>query len=134
VLFSLIKFWEGTNHWPEYITIVSHAFKRERLVDCHCGAIGFPLDRVNFVGVDPPGMADGTNADAIPGVTKAVAEWKDDPHGSGPSLAGKRRARNPWGIPQNLFSDAKSREESGVKTMMVEGVEVLDPAARQPWA
>ncbi|KAK6073531.1 DUF218 domain-containing protein [Seiridium cupressi] len=135
VLFCLVKFWEEYgNVWPEHITIVSHAFKRERLVDCHCGAIGYPLDRVDFVGVDPPGMLDGSNEDAIKGVVKAVTEWKGDPHGTGASLAGKRRKRNPWAISQALFSSEDSKARSGVKTVLIDGEEVLDPQATQPWS
>lgn len=135
VLFCLIKFWEDWgNNWPQRVTIVSHAFKRQRLVDCHCGAIGYPLDRVEFVGIDPPGMLDGSNEDAIKGVTKAVTEWLEDPHGTGASLAGKRRNRNPWNINQDLLSSDYSRKCSGVKTLVLEGVELLDPRGPRPWS
>ncbi|KAI4597446.1 hypothetical protein KJ359_004553 [Pestalotiopsis sp. 9143b] len=135
VLFCLVKFWEDYGSaWPSRVTIVSHAFKRERLVDGHCGALGYPLGRVAFVGVDPPGMLDGSNEDALRGVAKAVAEWREDPHGTGESLAGKRRKRNPWGVSQDLFSSEESRGRSRVETMLVGGDEVLDPGAVQPWS
>ncbi|KAI1850562.1 hypothetical protein JX266_003844 [Neoarthrinium moseri] len=134
VLFSLTKFWEDYSNWPQRVTIVSHAFKRERLVDCHCGAIGYPLDRVDFIGVDPPGMLDGSNEAAIKGVVQAVTEWKEDPHGTGVSLAAKRSKRNPWGIAQGLFSAGEVRERSGVQTKLLDGIEVLDPTAKQPWS
>ncbi|KAK8138961.1 hypothetical protein PG984_002341 [Apiospora sp. TS-2023a] len=142
VLFSLLLFRQtydsGGNTsatWPEKMTIVSHAFKRERLVDCHCGALGYPLDRVNFVGIDPPGMADGTNEAAMKGVSQAIAEWKENPHGVGGTLAEKRRKRNPWGVSQALFDSDQSRTQSGVKTTVAEdGEEVLDPSATQPWS
>lgn len=134
VLFCLTKFWEEyDNTWPQRITIVSHAFKRERLVDCHCRAIRFPLSRVDFVGVDPPGMSDGSNQDAIDGNAKAIVEWKEDPHGTGASLAGKRKKRNPWTIAQGLFSSNEKGRRSGVKTVLVDGIKVLDPEATQPW-
>lgn len=135
VLFSLVRFWEEHGHvWPQRVTIVSHAFKRERLVDGHCVAIGYPLSRVGFVGVDPPGMLDGSNEAAVAGAAHAVAEWTEDPHGVGESLAGKRIRRNPWAVPQDLFVSEESRRLSGVKTVVVDGVEVLDPDATQPWS
>ncbi|RYP49059.1 hypothetical protein DL768_005149 [Monosporascus sp. mg162] len=136
VLLSLIQFWQDHgNVWPEHITIVSHAFKRERLVDCHCGAIGFPLDRVNFVGIDPPGMADGTNEAASKGVVEAVTQWLEDPHGKGNVLAGKRKKRNPWGVSQLLFSTEEGRKRSGVRSEIREdGQEYLSEGSPQPWS
>jgi hypothetical protein len=134
VLFSLTKFWEDHgNAWPEGITIVSHAFKRERLVDCHCRALGYPLERVSFVGVDPPDMVDGMNEAAMKGVVQAVTEWKENPHGADGGLAEKRKKRNPWSISQKLFSSDENRRRSGVRTVMLNGEEFLDPEAVQPW-
>lgn len=142
VLFSLLLFRQtyggGNGHvaaWPQRMTIVSHAFKRERLVDCHCGALGYPLECVDFVGIDPPGMADGTNEAVMKGVSQAIAEWKENPHGIGGTLAEKRRKRNPWAVSQALFDSDHLRTQSGVKTAVAEdGEEVLDPSATQPWS
>ncbi|KAI0836702.1 hypothetical protein F5Y06DRAFT_298389 [Hypoxylon sp. FL0890] len=135
VLFSLVKFWYDYGTWPKKLTIVSHAFKRERLVDCHCGAIGFSLDRVDFVGVDPPGMIDGTNEAAIKGIVEAVTQWKDDPHGKGELLSSKRRKRNPWDISQTLFAKEDDRIRSGVQSSTTtEGEEYLLEGFCQPWS
>ncbi|RYP70634.1 hypothetical protein DL771_005347 [Monosporascus sp. 5C6A] len=136
VLLSLIQFWQDHgNVWPKQITIVSHAFKRERLVDCHCGAIGFPLDRINFVGIDPPGMADGNNEAAAKGVVEAVTQWLEDPHGKGNVLAGKRKKRNPWEVSQLLFSTEEGRKRSGVRSEIREdGQEYLSEGSPQPWS
>ena len=135
VLFSLTKFWSDYGIWPEKITIVSHDFKRERLVDCHCGAIGFPLNCVDFFGVDPPGVVDGTNVAAMKGIIEAVTQWKEDPHGKGDLLAGKRRKRNPWGISQTLFHNDDDRVRSRVQSSTVrEGEECLIDEVPQPWA
>jgi dihydrofolate synthase len=134
VLFSLIQFWQTYRAWPQRLTIVSHSFKRERLVDCHCGAIRFPLSRVDFVGIDPPGMRDGSNEVAIKGVVEAVTQWKDDPHGKGELLAGKRHRRNPWTIDQALFVNEKERQDSGVRSMIYDDAqEYLIDGAAQPW-
>ncbi|ERS99387.1 uncharacterized protein SPSK_04457 [Sporothrix schenckii 1099-18] len=77
ILFSLVAFWRhvhelaastaaassplpASSAWPARLTIVSHAFKLSRLVDCHCGpdAIGFlPIEtRVAFIGINPPNL------------------------------------------------------------------------------
>ncbi|KAI0179536.1 FolC bifunctional protein [Hypoxylon sp. FL1284] len=134
VLFSLTRFWGSYGTWPKKMTIVSHAFKRERLVDCHCGAIGYPLDHVGFVGIDPPGMIDGTNESAFKGVAEAVAQWRQDPHGKGELLAGKRRKRNPWSVSQKLFLDREDQSRSGVQVMpMGEEEEGLLEGVAQPW-
>ncbi|KAI1429113.1 FolC bifunctional protein [Xylaria sp. FL1777] len=133
VLFSIVQFWSTYSIWPTKLTIVSHAFKRERLVDCHCGAIRFPLNRVNFVGVDPPGMADGSNKTAIQGVVEAINQWKDDPHGEGDVLSSKRMRRNPWDISQTLFSTEEDRGRSGVRSRILkDGQEYLVDGVPQP--
>ncbi|ORY68857.1 uncharacterized protein BCR38DRAFT_386725 [Pseudomassariella vexata] len=136
ILFSIVKFWKDHgNVWPERITIVSHSFKKGRLVDCHCGAIGYPLDRVGFIGVDPPGMMDGSNEVAMKGVAEAITQWTEDPHGTGEVLAGKRKERNPWGVSQDLFSNQQEMVRSKVKTRILENnQQVLDPDASQPWS
>lgn len=135
VLFSLLDFWDVFEVWPRKITIVSHAFKRERLVDCHCAAIGFPLDWVDFVGIDPPGMIDGTNKAAIKGITEAIAQWEEDPHGRGELLAGKRRKRNPWGVSQTIFWDEGRLSRSGVRLGFHEtGEAYLLDGHPQPWS
>ncbi|KPM34152.1 hypothetical protein AK830_g12418 [Neonectria ditissima] len=85
VLFALTLFFARVQAWPTHMTIVSHGFKKQRLVDGHCTAIGFPLERVSFVGIDPPGMAAGDQdkQDAMKGVAAAMGEWTSDPHGRG---------------------------------------------------
>ncbi|KAI1394308.1 FolC bifunctional protein [Hypoxylon trugodes] len=133
VLFSLTKFWSEYHTWPEKITIVSHLFKHERLVNLHCSAIGYPLNRVTFLGSDPPGMTDGTNEAAINGIVEADNQWREDPHGKGELLANKRRKRNPWGTAQTLFLDDGDRTRSGVQVKIIEGEEYLE-GSLQPWS
>jgi hypothetical protein len=125
------------------MTIVSHGFKRQRIVDGHCTAIGWPLDRVDFVGIDPPGMAPMTGSvsvdlgkeDAIKGVAQAIGEWMVDPHGRGDSLRGKRKKRNPWGTWQGVFDKDKheAREKSGLLITGQGDSETLVDAAERPW-
>ncbi|KAM5352685.1 hypothetical protein ACJ41O_005407 [Fusarium nematophilum] len=142
VLFSLTIFHSRFKVWPTRITIVSHGFKKERLVDGHCEAIGFPLDRVTFVGIDPPGMVAAANSsvttkedgkeEAMKGVGLAMGEWRSDPHGRGESLAGKRARRNPWGTRQDVFPREED-DRGGLAVKMEDGSQVLDEDATRPW-
>ncbi|KAL2266278.1 hypothetical protein VTJ83DRAFT_5630 [Remersonia thermophila] len=151
ILLSLITFWRHHAGWPTRLTIVSHGFKRDRLVNGHCAAIGFPLERVWFVGINPPGVdedgqgvvisgggvaaGDKEKAEAMKGVQLALGQWKDDPHGVGKELAGKRTARNCWGVDQKLFCDEEERARSGVDVRTLEdGSEALVEGGRRPWA
>ncbi|KAK1970281.1 hypothetical protein LY78DRAFT_270277 [Colletotrichum sublineola] len=153
ILHSLLLFRRLHASWPWTLTVVSHGFKKPRIVDGHCAAICFPLERVRFIGIDPPGMrvaaaaaaavdddkgntggSDGDKAGAIAGVQRAVDEWAQDPHGVGTSLAGKRRARNPWGLDDRLFASEEERARSGVATRIVAGHEALVENAKRPWA
>lgn len=142
VLFSLTLFYSNFKTWPLKMTIVSHGFKEERLVDGHCAAIGFPLDRVSFIGIDPPGMVNAATAagasggkdkgEAIKGVGLAMGQWRSDPHGRGQSLAGKRLKRNPWGASQGVFPDERL-DRGGLVVKVQDGNEVLDEEAARPW-
>lgn len=131
-----MHFWRSVSpahsHWPTRLTIVSHAFKRRRLVETHCaGAIGFlPLSRVRFVGINPPGVPEVLDAEEM-----AVEEWVRDPQGQSEGLRGKRRRRNPWGVVQTLFLEGGERTRSGMATELLEDgtEEVLADGGFRPW-
>lgn len=142
ILFSIIQFWRRTGYsdWPTHLTIVSHAFKRRRLVSAHCAALGFvdgdrhtqPRRGVTFVGINPPGVPE-----VVENEEKAVEAWVHDPQGQSSGLRGKRRGRNPWKVSQTLFLDEAERERSGLHTRLVENEDVredilVDGVAR-PW-
>jgi hypothetical protein len=134
VLFSLTLFYSRFGAWPLSLTIVSHNFKRPRFIDGHCAAIGFPLERTRFVGIDPPGMVNGENEAAMKGVGQAVDEWTADPHGRGEKLAGKRAKRNPWAVWQGVFE--KETDESSKGGLVTKGqgeMETLVDDAPRPW-
>jgi folylpolyglutamate synthase len=130
------------------LTIVSHLFKKTRLVDLHCNAIGFPREAITFLGTDPPRSKwqwtetlklEGKEAffkrkEALAGAYKAEEQWRDDPHGISELLAGKRKARNVWGVDQKLFLDDARRKLSGVETVFLpDGTESLAVGGRRPW-
>lgn len=138
ILFSLIHFWRSGSpahtRWPDRLTIVSHAFKRRRLVEAHCAAIGFPLDRVKFLGLNPPGVPEVVGAEE-----RAVEEWMRDPQGQSDGLRGKRLKRNPWGVAQTLFLGDEERKKSDMETRLVDAgdgaqEEVLVDGGLRPWA
>jgi folylpolyglutamate synthase len=147
IIFSLVLFWRVHGVWPIHLTIVSHAFKRKRLVDAHCTAIGFPLDRVRFIGINPPGIGNDSadsvqleagvsdeKVQAMQGVQEVVDHWAEDAHGVGYILAGKRRKRNPWNIDQRLFLNDEERQRSGVKSRLLDGGgEAILDGEIMPW-
>ncbi|KAM0261821.1 hypothetical protein ACHAQJ_002024 [Trichoderma viride] len=134
LLFSLTLFYARFHTWPLFLTIVSHDFKRPRFIDGHCAAIGIPLERTDFVGIDPPGMISGENEAAMNGVGQAVDEWRADPHGRGGKLAEKRAKRNPWGVWQGIFEE--DIDDAGKGGLVTEGKgdkETLIDDAPRPW-
>lgn len=129
ILFSIIQFWRSTSRWPNSLTIVSHAFKRRRLVEAHCNAIVFPLEKVHFVGINPPGVPEVVDREE-----DAVNEWLKDPQGQSDSLKAKRARRNLWGVSQSLFSSQDERHRSGIATKLLEdGDEILLEGVARPW-
>ncbi|KKA30507.1 hypothetical protein TD95_002083 [Thielaviopsis punctulata] len=142
ILFCLTAFYTAQRRWPTQITVISHAFKKLRLIDHHCVAIGFPLDRVRFVGIDPPAMeaalatgsGDCGTQKSVGGVSLALDQWALDPHGIGAELAGKRRRRNPWDVAQGVFENAVDCKMSGLVTMRTaDGTEYISDTAPRPW-
>lgn len=129
ILFSILQFWRSTSRWPSSLTIVSHAFKRRRLVEAHCNAIAYPLEKVHFIGLNPPGVPDVVDQEE-----NAVNEWLKDPQGQSHSLKSKRIRRNKWGVSQSLFVNEEERQRSGIMTKLLEdGEEILTGEGPRPW-
>ena len=53
LLFSVCRFRQFTGNYPAKVTIVSYSFKKERFETLHAVALGFPQDKVDFVGTPP---------------------------------------------------------------------------------
>lgn len=135
ILFSLIQFWRrsGYTHWPTHLTIISHAFKRRRLVSAHCSALSLDPQQIAFIGINPPGVPE-----IVANEEAAVEAWLRDPQGQSEGLRRKRRGRNPWNVAQTLFLDDRERGKSGLQTRIVQfedGVEeeVLVDEEPRPW-
>lgn len=130
ILHSLTTFWRFNSLWPTRLTIVSHNFKRQRLAHVHCAALDFPPDRVEFIGIDPPGIG----PEVLASEARAVEAWLRDPQGRGKGLRGKRAGRNCWGVGERVFADDAERARSGIETVVDEdGAEYLVEGALRPW-
>jgi hypothetical protein len=153
LMFGVLAFWRRERKWPERISIVSHEFKRRRFIDLHVKALRFRGGRVDFVGIDPSYMREGSDdfdASRRNSVTKGEMDrgysvWAKDLFGIGPALRGKRASRNSWCVSQGWFMSEKERRESGVKSRIIEYeymdvrkgkmqiTEEISTIERQPW-
>lgn len=131
VLFSLSLFYARFQRWPRHVVVVSHAFKRPRMLEGHCAAIGFPPDRVSFVGVDPPCLEGKPGV--VAGVAEAEADWGRDPHGKGQRLAAKRARRNVWGAWQGVFEEGTEDADKGGLQTAGEGASEVIVDGERPW-
>ena len=109
VLFSLLRFWGVAGCWPRKISIVSHAFKKARFVELHLQALRWEGE-VGFLGVDPEYMATDGDRERAAGVRegeriRGYGVWAGDMYGVGEGLVGKRKARNPWSIEQEVWEE-----------------------------
>jgi hypothetical protein len=148
VVFSIILFWREVGIWSSKMTIVSHEFKRGRFMELHIPTVRFPMERVEFVGIDPGYMVeesekfDGERAKGVRRGEKqnGYGQWGKDRFGAGEMLRGKRAKRNCYGVGQKLFENEEERRASGVKSRIVAWVDEGGPKAeevlldeRQPW-
>lgn len=132
ILFSLLAF---HNHpstmqtYPTSITIITHAFKRRRFLELHLPALRWPADRVDFIGINPPGtpLAALEQAEQRNGWDL----WALDRYGAGGDLSGKRRKRDVWGVQAAGYPEEKIADERVRKLVRWKGPEVF--ACRVPW-
>lgn len=92
VIGGIYSFREATGEFPKQIIIPGWSFKEERF-KLHAEALGIPLGRVAYIGVNNPTEADLVGAEK--GEAKAVAAFRADPLGEGPELSAKRAERDP---------------------------------------
>ena len=90
VVFSLCRFYELTGNYPERLTIVSYDFKEERFVEAHRAALGWPEERIRFVGT--PAL----NDEMVAGEERTRMLFESDPYGCQGELQEKRMSRDPW--------------------------------------
>jgi hypothetical protein len=91
LLFSICRFYECVQSYPENITVVSWAFKGKRF-DLHRDTISFPKSNFVFKSVNNP-------IDLIvakKNEEKAASQFSEDVYGTGDDLGKKRVDRNPF--------------------------------------
>ncbi|KAL9613061.1 MAG: hypothetical protein Q9167_002360 [Letrouitia subvulpina] len=99
LLFSLLRFRAVTSNYPTHVTIISHEFKRERFLKLHCCAIRWPVERVTYVGINPPEEVTPAR-ELMEGETlRGRGAWEQDLYGTGITLRQKREKRGWRGGP-----------------------------------
>lgn len=141
LIHGLIAFWRRVGTWPASVTIVGHEFKRARFLELHVPACGWPLEQVEYLGIDPAYMCESEEKawDACRTQEVLMGErergyrlWKGDPLGEGEQLVSKRKIRNCWQGSQLFFENQDERHRSMVRTRILGDEEFL-VAGSQPW-
>jgi len=98
LLFSICRFREITGSYPRKISMVSFSFKRLRFETLHAEALRWPLDRFDYVGVDPPASTGFDLEESSKGErNNSLQPFREDPYGCHTEiLQRKRRERNPF--------------------------------------
>ena len=94
LLFGICRFYECCDTYPEKITVVGWAFKKERF-ELHRQAIRFPKSRFSYISVNNPYDSEAAAA----GEKVTLDRYRDDPYGvkeGEGSLSEKRTIRNPF--------------------------------------
>lgn len=92
LLFSMIYFWEKVGTWPESITIVTHAFKQDRFLECHSNALRWPKEKIRVQGINPP-FTSGELREVTEFESKCREQFQQDPYGVRTPLSTKRKQR-----------------------------------------
>lgn len=93
LLFSILRFHAIIQKWPNQITLVSHDFKKRRFIELHCAAIRWPIDRLIFVGIDPPLSVISREHLDFGEHNRGYGSFKKDLYGAHKYLRDKREAR-----------------------------------------
>jgi hypothetical protein len=96
LLFSICRYYELTNMYPQHITMIGFDFKRQRFTDLHRMAIQYPYSNFTYVGIQSPqNMFDQQRAEH--GEEIVLNEFRQDLYGChNDELAHKRISRNPF--------------------------------------
>ncbi|RUS22259.1 hypothetical protein BC937DRAFT_89891 [Endogone sp. FLAS-F59071] len=93
LLFSVCRFYEMTGRYPETITVIGFAFKRNRFVDLHRAALRFPEERFTYIGIDPK---QGTLQTMVGETLNSLGPFQEDLYGCHGKLREKKLQRNPF--------------------------------------
>ncbi|MBL8214097.1 MAG: hypothetical protein JNK87_25475 [Bryobacterales bacterium] len=91
LLYGLCRFREATGHYPDQVVVVGWAFKAARF-EFHRSTLRYPAARYRYNGAnDPLRLEEARCFEAL-----RLDDYRRDPFGTSPELAGKRESRNPF--------------------------------------
>lgn len=94
LLFSILRFRKLVGRYPEFVTVITHAFKEARFLTLHAPAIKWPVHCMRVQGINPP-FTLGELRDTQHGENeRGYGRFEKDLYGVHEMLDGKRRARN----------------------------------------
>lgn len=94
LLFSILRFRTLVGRYPEFVTVITHAFKEERFLTLHAPAIKWPANRIRVQGINPPFSLEELRETEDGEMERGFGRFEMDLYGAGEMLDGKRRARN----------------------------------------
>ena len=100
----------NSSYFPSHVTIISHAFKRDRFMHLHVPAIRWPISRTTFVGIDPPEEVTPKSSLEEGERERGWGVWSRDLYGVGPVLSAKRVNR---GWTEEILIEIEASLEEG---------------------
>ncbi|RIA93307.1 hypothetical protein C1645_690803 [Glomus cerebriforme] len=94
LLFSICRFNEYTNNYPRNITVIGFQFKKKRFLELHRFALKFPLNRFNYIGIDPDNSS--PLGRFVNENVNSLGPFKQDLYGCHGKLLDKKLTRNPY--------------------------------------
>jgi hypothetical protein len=94
LLFSILRFRKLVGRYPEFVTVITHAFKEERFLTLHAPAIKWPVHRIRVQGINPPFTLEELRETENGEMERGFGRFEKDLYGVHDMLDGKRRARN----------------------------------------
>ena len=95
LLFSICRFHELTQRYPDAITVVGFSFKRDRFLQLHASAMLYPLSQLTYVGLDTSTQQNQSELRDSE-IVNSYRPFSVDPYGCFPPLSTKRLQRNPF--------------------------------------
>ena len=95
LVFSVARFFEITNTWPEKIVVVGFEFKRKRWEEIHRKAIKWPKEKFEYVGIDPSDATAVAQAQ-VGEQANSYQHFLNDLYGCHAPLINKKLSRNPF--------------------------------------
>lgn len=92
LLFSVLEYHKRCEEWPQSLTVVTHAFKRHRIMELHARAVGWPSACIDFHGIDPP-FSEEEREMVEESEKKCCEAWEKDLYGVRSPLRQKRIER-----------------------------------------